>query len=73
MARRKRIESTGGKRMLELGKHPVQLWLTADEHKVVSVLAREQYRPLTAFILMQLRPLIKEFFQRPLVLKPTKT
>jgi len=45
------IKSNGGKRMMELGKKPVQLWLTVKEHELLTYAAKASYRPLTQFIL----------------------
>lgn len=35
--------------MLELGKRPVQLWLTSDEYDIIKKAADQDDRPMTVF------------------------
>lgn len=57
----KKVASNGGNRMIELGKKAVQLWFTPEDLAIVKELARDEYRPVTAFIMQRIFPLIREY------------
>ena len=57
----KRVHRNGGNRMIELGKKAVQLWFVPEDLDILKTLAKNEYRPVTAFIMEQIRPLIRQF------------
>ena len=59
--RRKLVQASGGKRMIQLGMKPIQLWLTNNEKTTLEIMAGADHRPVTEFCLQILRPIIKEF------------
>jgi len=48
---KKKKQKSGGSRMMALGKKPIMLWVTPDEHARIKWAAEIDRRPMTQFIL----------------------
>lgn len=46
-------KKTGAVRMLELGKRPIQLWLTEEELAAIRAAAAADRRPVSQWVLLQ--------------------